>query len=225
MRGRCAASGGGLGHRERIEQSLLLELKQPLPGYDLNDPAEDVGRVAIVPARTRLFGKRQFCETLGELSVIKVAVEQAGIRVELSHRAVAVKPIGEARGVAQQVLDRDRTSQRFERERRLAAFIKLLDADFHAGKVRDVFCHGIVEPELAALHQHHRGDRCDRLRHRIKPKDSVRGHRTSGFDVTHAKTFEIDGTAVLLDQNDGAWNPAGHDFVADIVADALQPLP
>src|SRR5450759_2375096 len=96
MRGRCAASGGGLGHRERIEQSLLLELKQPLPGYDLNDPAEDVGRVAIVPARTRLFGKRQFCETLGELSVIKVAVEQAGIRVELSHRAVAVKPIGEA---------------------------------------------------------------------------------------------------------------------------------
>ena len=33
----------GLGHAERIEQSLLLELKQRLPRRHLDDTAEHVG--------------------------------------------------------------------------------------------------------------------------------------------------------------------------------------
>src|SRR6202167_6503111 len=41
-------------------------------------------------------------------------------------------------------------------------------------------------------------------------------------DVAHAEIFEIDGMAVLLDQQDGAGDLAGHNLVAEIVADARQ---
>ena len=48
------------------------------------------------------------------------------------------------------------------------------------------------------------------------------GHRQFGRDVAHAEFLEIDGMAVLLDQQDRAGNLAGRDLVADVVADALQ---
>jgi hypothetical protein len=44
-----------------------------------------------------------------------------------------------------------------------------------------------------------------------------------GRDVAHAKFFEIDGFAMLLDQDDGAGNPAARDLVLDVVADLIQP--
>ena len=56
------------------------------------------------------------------------------------------------------------------------------------------FDKGIVEPELAVLDQHHRGDDRDRLRHRIQPKDRIRRHRPLASDVAHTETFEIAGT-------------------------------
>ncbi len=40
----------GFGHAERIEQTLLLELEQRLSGHHLDDAAEDVGRMAVVPS-------------------------------------------------------------------------------------------------------------------------------------------------------------------------------
>jgi len=41
-------------------------------------------------------------------------------------------------------------------------------------------------------------------------------------DVARTEAFEIDGMTVLLDQNDGAGDLAGRNFVADVIADPLQ---
>ena len=66
----------GLGHAKRIEQPLLFELKQRLSRNDLDDAAENIGRVAVIPQRSRLFGERKFCNAFGELRVVEIAVEQ-----------------------------------------------------------------------------------------------------------------------------------------------------
>ena len=41
-------------------------------------------------------------------------------------------------------------------------------------------------------------------------------------DVPHAKAFEVNGTAVLLDQDDRAGHFAGRNLVPDKIADTLQ---
>ena len=113
-------------------------------------------------------------------------------------------------------------SSRFERRRPLADFVARFDATPHVGKGRDVFCDGIGERELAVLDQNHRGNRRDRLRHREQSEDGVGGDRTPAFDVAHPEAFEIDGTTVLLDQNDGTRHRADRNVIADEIADPLQ---
>src|SRR5438477_6263445 len=42
------------------------------------------------------------------------------------------------------------------------------------------------------------------------------------FEIPHTEAFEVNGMAVLLDQNDGPRHLAGRNFLADQIADALQ---
>src|ERR1700727_265766 len=68
-RGRSARAGTEefcRGHTERIEQVLLLELVQRLARGHFDDAAEDVGRMAVIPQRARLFGERHLGDPLGE---------------------------------------------------------------------------------------------------------------------------------------------------------------
>ena len=71
-----------------------------------------------------------------------------------------------------QILDRDRSLERREIE-----LVAIDDADLHVGEGGDVGRHGIADQKATLLHQHHRGDRNDRLRHRIDAKDRVIAHR------------------------------------------------
>ena len=207
----------GFAHAERIEQPLSFELEQRLARDDFDHAAEHVGGMAVIPARPRLLHQRKFCSSIDELGVSQIGVEEIGLRVELSHSVGAIETIREARRVAQQILDGDRPLERFERELRLAG---LVDADFHVGKRRNVFCDGIVKPELAVLDQHHGDDRRDRLRHRVEAEDRIRRHRQFCRDVAHAKAFEIDRLAVSLDQENRAGNLSARDVVPDVIADA-----
>ena len=68
---------GGLVHTKRIEQPLLLELKQRLSRHDLDDAAQNIGRMAIIPHRSGLLGERKFRDPLGEQRIVEVALEQA----------------------------------------------------------------------------------------------------------------------------------------------------
>ena len=55
----------GILHAERIEQPFLLELIERFAGHDLDDAAEHVGRLAVVPGGAGLKGQRQFRQPLG----------------------------------------------------------------------------------------------------------------------------------------------------------------
>ena len=49
----------GILHAERIEQALLLELKERLSGNHFDHTPENIGRMAVVPGRSRLVDQRQ----------------------------------------------------------------------------------------------------------------------------------------------------------------------
>src|SRR3954454_8301959 len=60
-------------HAERIEQLALFELVQRLSGSDLDDAAEHVDRMAVIPQRARLLGKGNLGDPLGESGVVEIA--------------------------------------------------------------------------------------------------------------------------------------------------------
>ena len=90
----------GIGHPERIEQSLLFELKQRLPRDHFDDTAEHVGGMAVIPARPGLIGERQDRDPVGEFGVIEIAGVQLGISIEFRHRGFAEEAVGDTRRCA-----------------------------------------------------------------------------------------------------------------------------
>ena len=104
--------------------------------------------------------------------VADLAAAQPRLLIELLHQAVAGMLVGDARGVAQQILDRHRALQRHQFE--LAV---VLDADLLVGKFRNEFGDGIVEQEVTFFQQHHDADGDDRLGHREDAEQRVVRHR------------------------------------------------
>ena len=83
--------------------------------------------------------------------------------------------IGEARSVGEEVTH-------LHRPQRLAGLIivqRTFDPHFRIRKFRDVVMHGMIEPQLRFLKQHHCGNRRDRLGHGIDAEDRVRPDRIS----------------------------------------------
>ena len=83
LRHACAFSGVveqelGAGHPERIEDVLLFELIQRLAGYDLDDAADHVGRMAVTPERSGLPRQRQSGDPIGKRLVVVTPVEKPG---------------------------------------------------------------------------------------------------------------------------------------------------
>ena len=75
---------------------MFFELIKRLAGYNLDDVAEHIGRMAIIPPRCRLLGQRQFRDPLGERGVVGIVLEQTGIRIKFPHQGVTIEAIGEA---------------------------------------------------------------------------------------------------------------------------------
>ena len=173
--GRIGQEEFGRGHAERIEQVGLLELVQRLARGDLDDAAEHVDRMAVIPQRARLFGQRHLGDPFGEFGIVEIAEIDAVIgRLD---QPVAIEAVGDAGGVQQQILDIDRPARRHQVEHRLAGVVLALDADLHVGKGRNVFADGIVERDLAAIDQHHRRHAGDGLGDRMDREDRIRRHR------------------------------------------------
>src|SRR5262249_9431886 len=111
---------GGIGHAERIEQSLLFELIQPLARNHFDNTPEHISRMAVIPPYARLIGERQRRDPVGEFGVVKIAGIYVGIGIELLLLALAEETVSDARGVPQQIPDRDRALRRHELERILS---------------------------------------------------------------------------------------------------------
>ena len=208
----------GCRHAERIEQLALFKLVQRLSGGDLDDAAEHVDGVPVVPQRPRLLGQRQFGDPLGKSGIVEIAEIDPVIR-RLHRAALSIEAIGDPRRMQQQILDRDGPAQRHEIEHDLAGVILALDADLHAGERRNVFADGIVEFDLAAIDQHHRGKTGDGFAERMQREDRIRRHVDPGIDVALAEPLEIDRLAVALDQDDGARNFPLRDLIVEKLVD------
>jgi hypothetical protein len=90
--------------------------------------------------------------------------------VVLLHEAIAGVVVGQARGVAQQVLHRHLALRGHKLE--LAV---VLDADLGLGKLRNELGDGVSEQEVTVLQQHHDANRDDRLGHGEDAEDGVHG--------------------------------------------------
>jgi hypothetical protein len=56
----------------------------------------------------------------------------------------------------------------------------------------------------------------------MQRKDRVCCHRNPGRDILDAETFQIDRSAVLLDQYDGARQLPGRNFIVEKFGDAFE---
>ena len=54
----------------------------------------------VVPSGRRLFGQGQFCQTCDEFGVVEIACQQIGFGIASAHGAIAVKAVGDTRGLA-----------------------------------------------------------------------------------------------------------------------------
>ena len=163
------------GHPKRIEQLRFFELIERLAGCDLDDAAENVDRMTVIPQRTRLLGQRHPCDPLGKLGIVEIA--EIDTVIGGLHQPFAVEAVGDPRGLQQQILDRDRAGAAAPGRARPAGLVLSLDTDLHVGKGGNVFADGIVERDLAAVDQHHRREAGDGLCQRMDRKDRVRRHR------------------------------------------------
>src|SRR5665213_3378664 len=235
---------------ERLAKLPLAE--QPGTRFDYGHSVDILGRVIEVVSgqslyafeKTRLLGPLGMTDTAFYIAnpakLPRLAELMPGDRrgeAIARHQFGEARELGRIRNVERGIGHAERTQQPrlLEGVQRLAryhlddaaenvdrvAIVKPRARLFSQRQFREPF--GELRVVEIAIDQHHRRNRRDRLRHRIEPKDGVGGHRQLALGVAHAKILEIDRTAVLLDQEDGAGNPAGRNLVAEIVAGALQP--
>ena len=71
-------------------------------------PAENVGGAAVVPFGAGLAHQRQARDDRRVLGIVDLAAAYPRLLIKLLHQTVAGMFVGDAGGVAQQILDRDR---------------------------------------------------------------------------------------------------------------------
>ena len=209
---------GGLRHLQGSENALGQEDTQGLTRHHLDEAAENVGGAAVVPFRAGLADQRQAGDDGSMFGVGDLAAAQPRLLIKLLHRGVAGMVVGDARGVAQQVLDRHRPPQRHQIELAIG-----VDADLLVGKFRNVFGDGFVEQELAVLEQHHDADRNDRLGHREHAEQAVVGHRRGSRRALVAQCVEPADLAAPGHHHGHARDGALVDIALECIRHALQP--
>ena len=140
---------GRILHAQRIEKPFLQELRERLPGDDLDDSPQRVDSgLAILPLRSGLELQRSF-------GVVRNQVGQRSGGLGLLRRGFA-----HARSVSQQVP-----------ERQLGRFSV---GRLELGQFRQVLGHRIVHGKLALVLEHQHGRCRHRLGHRGDPEEVVR---------------------------------------------------
>ena len=201
---------------------LLLELIQGLAGYDLDDAAEHIGRIAITPQCARLTRQRQSGDSLGEHVVIKPALENPCFGIRFVDPLASNIFIADLRRMSEQIHHSDGPVWRHELQRWRAIRGSSFYADLHAGEGRNEFGYGILQRKLSRIDQHHGSDAGYGFGHRMERENRIRRHREPSCDIAHAEALQIDGTAMLLYQDDGARQFSRGNLVIEERANALE---
>ena len=179
-----------------------------------------------MPHGAWLVGQRHLRQPLDLLGAGEVLPVHSGLRVGLLHTSVRARlTVGETGGVPVEVLDRDLPLRGHHRVPHFARDrIESLNGDLKLRERREELRDRISEGDLALLDEHHRGDRGDRLRHRVDPEDGVRAHRRAGRLVAEAHGLEVGDSPLPSDQRHGARDLALGDVRLEHLPDPLEPL-
>ena len=224
--GRKALDVGGwhlkarVGHAERPDHVVDEVLVERLTRDDLDDTAQNIGGVAVVPLGARIEQQRERCERFA--SFLEVAggtpVEAVGPvqRVDLVGE---VEVVGEAGGMGQQAVD-GYFARRFSR---LVLHHVATGEDACVRKLRDPTRDRILQLEAPLLVQLHRGDRHDGLGHRVDAIDGVCGDRQRPLAVSLAVAVGVRDLAAARQQHRHARQAPVVDIPIQMSGNALQP--
>ncbi len=181
---------GGIRHSEGTEDMLLIPALQVLAGDSLDDEAENPGARAIVPLLAGLAQQRQLPLRL------LIALLQPG------HDGIR-EAVAEPGGVGEQVADRH------DALRRTGVVGAVLGVepgdDLQLVEPGQVLRHRVVDRQLAALGQHHDGDRRDGLGHGGDIENRVR-RQSAGLGVVELAGRCLEQHSLAIDhQADDRW--------------------
>ncbi len=201
---------------ERAQQRVVEHaLQVGGAGGDLQHAAEHVGGVRVVPRGSRLVLQRQRREAVGEGRIVEVLAEEAVGGERALRRAVAEIGVGEAGGVAQQVLHRRRRSG----GRARAVGVQHVEVGEGGDEVGD----RLVEPQQTALGQHQGRCRDQHLGHGEDAPHRILAQRIARRDVAEADAAPPQHAVASADQHVGAGDRPGLDVGGETVPETCEP--
>jgi hypothetical protein len=184
----------GVDHAQRLEDPTTEVVVEALTGDPFDQGPAHVGGHRVAPLRARLEEQRELAQAADHLvEVVGGHREVADLDppVELVDRVRVLEPVGEPRGVGEEVVHRDRDGG----GARLGRISGSAHPHLHVGQLRQPAAHGVVEQQVPLLEQHHQRHRGDGLGHRVDPVDRVGLHRRAGLDVGGAVAVAVDHLA------------------------------
>ena len=160
----------GIDHPERLEDADAAEVVERSARHGGDDGSEDRGARSVGEALARIVQQRDVRPAL------RSVVDLREPRVE--------ERVGDAGGVRQQIANRHRPRRRPRRPRA----VRSVEPGEHAQTIelRQIRRGRRVDLDRAVLHEHHHGERRDRLRHRCDAEDRVWRERRAVRVVAHA---------------------------------------
>ena len=165
------------------QKSLTQKRAQGLPGDNLDDAADDVGGMAVIPGRSRLIEQRQLGELQRQIRRVvrsrqaswrcRIGANKLRLTVKTLHGRNAGEKVCQPGCVPQQVLDGDRPA----RPRPIRACRLFTTPTLGSANSGTNFANRVADEQLSFLDQHHERDRDDRLGHRIDAEDGVAAQR------------------------------------------------
>ena len=198
----------GIGHVQRQGDALGNELIQRHSRHRFDQAAEHVGGHAVVPHGAGLVLQGQRGELDHELCRGLVQIHRVGGTIRRLHHRIAELAIGDAGGVAQQVLHRDLALDRLEVKPAPAIRAHRFDADSQVLQFRQIGGHRIDQPQPSFFCQHHHRTGDDRLGHRGDAKNRLGRHRLVLFAVGITKRVAVGHFAAPRNQHHRAGNRA-----------------
>ena len=169
--------GGVLGlearvpHAQGAEKPFLQKLRQAPPRQSLQEVAEEVGGEAVLKGLPGLEAQRQRGEALQKDLPAQVKPVHPGLEVKPLHRGAEEDPVGEPRGVAEEVVDGEGALQGLVDDP-----LPHLPPHPEPGKLRQVLLHGVQEGEGPLLHEAQGQGGDPGLGHGVEAEEGVLPH-------------------------------------------------
>ncbi len=210
-------------HTEPAEDPAVEELVEAFSGQDLDEAAHNICAVRVIPAGARFEHERQTCPesaALGKICARRYTPLEARSSIHGVHRVAVEEPVAKPRRVGEQVPDSQRLRSR--PDDRLHRGASRVHAD--VGELRQVLRDRIAQIEASLFVEHHRGNRCDRLRHRVDAVDGVRFDGKFASGVARPVRGEVGDLPGPAHKDCESGELLSCHVLSEVLVDPLQPV-